>query len=210
MNLLCPSAAADKLGALCLSLRHSTAPHTSLDGRDGEAAEREGSAGTAGRCPRLGSGVKDGAAAPGTSCPLAGRRGQRLPARQQEAAVSLCRDGSQPSVMGRAGGTQPGGNPVAVQPRAGEPSQPGCPRPQSGCPRPQPCPPSRVPAQRPCVPVSCRVRLCQGSRSMEPGSLRSHLAEGHGISDVAKRALKGGGPWPSCQPFALLLRQGSR
>lgn len=130
----------------------------------------------------------------------------------------------------------PGGEDSACQPASkrllrpcavnGEPVQPdgqGRGQPARGAPAPlQPMQgshpsltvsvPSHVPLAE-CqlsVSVSCGVRLCQGSRSVEPGNLRSHLAEGHGASDVAKRALKGGDTWPSCQPFTPFLRQGSR
>lgn len=152
-NLLCPSGADAKLGALspCVTAEH---PIQGWQGWGGCHGQQRGRDQLAQRGGAPGSGAKDGAAAPGTSCPLAGRRGQRLPG--QTVSVSLCGEPARRDGQGR-------GQPARGDPQPLSSSWQGS-HPSLAAPDPShvPC---QAPAQPPCVPHELRVRLCQGSRN---------------------------------------------
>lgn len=172
-------------------------------GRVPRAAEREGSAGTAGRCPWLWSqGQGSGSWHLLSPC----REVSTAPARpDRRRLLCPCAVNGEPAGHDGQGRGQPASQ--------GTPSPSAAPHPGShpslAVPDPKLPVPDLTPARPPCVPHELQGQAVP--RQREPGSVRSHLAKGHGASsDVAKRALKGGGTWPSCQPFAPLLRQGSR
>lgn len=135
-------------------------------GRVPRAAKREGSAGAVRRCPWLWcQGRGSGSWHLLSPC----REARTAPTRQDSKwLLCLCAvNREQLSVMGRGAASQ-GGPPAPLQPMVGEPSQLGCPRPHTACDRPQPCPPWQSACSASLVsPMSCRVRLCQGGRSME-------------------------------------------
>lgn len=143
-------------------------------GRVPRAADRKGSAGAAGRCPWL---WRQGRGTSSWHLLSPCREARTAPARPDSKRL-LC-----PRAVSREPAKRDGQG-------RGATSQWGPPAPlQSGCPRPQPCPPA---CSASVSPASCRVRLCRGGGSVEPGSPRSHLAEGHSASDVAEGSEESG------------------
>lgn len=164
MNLLCPSATADKLGALCLppcvTVQHPIQARMAGMGRVPRAAEREGSSGAARRCPWL-------------RCQGRGSSSWHLLSPCREARTAPARPGSKWLLCPCAANGEPAehngqgkgaasqeGPPASLQPwRESHPSLPVLDLSH--------VPPGGCLLSLPVSPVSCRVRLCQGGRSME-------------------------------------------
>lgn len=147
LNLLCPPAAADKLGALCLSpcvtARRPMQAWMAGMGRVPRAAEREGSAGAAGRCPWLWcQGRDNGSWHLLSPC----REARTAPARpDSKRLLCPCVGNGEPAERDGQGRGAP--SPTASIPPCREPSPTGCPRPQTpAIPLlPSACPASRCP-----------------------------------------------------------------